>query len=230
MTDNKINRPVLLIGLTIVFVLILAHFFNGVTIFGYQIKPVDLFMDIKPDSLLSSNSEIDIKKSPHQNMITETASSQTSGYTNNLTINGKALAASINYDLIDKALENSGTIIPEANYEIQGVPNTNVQIAGNVAQMKYFFEAVRNSKNSQVRIAHYGDSGVEGDAITSDIRKTLQAEFGGGGVGFLSITSQDITFRITTRQSFSDNWKTVSVLTANPSNIPLGVNGFVPNR
>jgi lysophospholipase L1-like esterase len=226
MTDNKINRPVLLIGFTILFVIILSHFLNGVTIFGYTVKSVDLFSDIKPDSLLSFNSIQPKGKvtlhNRNNNFVTENNTSNKQNY------NSSSLTASVSYDLLSRLLnDNANEKSMEPLPQSQGVPNTNVQIAGNIDQMKYFFDALKNAKNSHVRIAHYGDSGVEGDAITADIRKTMQSEFGGKGVGYLSITSQDITFRITTKQSFSDNWKTVSVLTANPQNLPLGISGFV---
>jgi hypothetical protein len=98
--------------------------------------------------------------------------------------------------------------------------------------MKYFYAALKNSQNEKVRIAHFGDSEIEGDLITADIRNNLQSRFGGMGVGMLSITSQDINFRTTTEQSFSDNWKTTNVLsgnlgTGNPSDLPIGINGFI---
>lgn len=225
MTDNKINRPVLLIGFTIVFVIVISHFINGVTIFGYTVKTIDLFTDIKADSLVSHNSNQNkIKKDKQDNNFNEEKKSASIQ-----DLKGSSLTASINYDLISRLLKSDNS--NETNIEYaepqQGVANTNVQLSGNVGQMKFFFDAVKNSKNSRVRIAHYGDSGVEGDAVTADIRKAMQREFGGKGVGYLSITSQDITFRITTKMSFSDNWKTVSVLTANPQNLPLGISGFV---
>ena len=37
----------------------------------------------------------------------------------------------------------------------------------------------------EVRIAFLGDSFVEGDILTSDLREALQAKFGGRGVGFV---------------------------------------------
>jgi hypothetical protein len=227
MTDNKINRPVLLIGFTILFVIIIAHFINGVTIFGYQVKSIDLFSDIKPDSLLSLNSTQFKQKEfngRHENNYSYLKRTMLPANVDN-----SSLTASVSYNLISQIFNNNNS--SESNIEFtpqpQGNPNPNIQISGNVDQMKYFYDALKNSRNSRIRIAHYGDSGVEGDAITADIRKPLQRQFGGAGVGYLSITSQDITFRITTKMSFSDNWKTVSVLTANPQNLPLGISGFV---
>ncbi len=51
-----------------------------------------------------------------------------------------------------------------------------------------FFEALIQEKdNALVRVAHYGDSQLEGDRVTVHIRKNLQAKFGGGGLGFVPL-------------------------------------------
>jgi hypothetical protein len=102
-----------------------------------------------------------------------------------------------------------------------------IPISGNLDNMKYFFDALKESKTRKVRIADYGDSGHEGDLISGDLRELLQKLYGGNGVGFLSITSQDITFRSSTKHSFSGNWKTISVLGGKDNTIPFGMNGFV---
>ncbi len=220
MQEKQINKPVILIALTILFVIILAHFFNGVTIFGYTVKPVDLFMDIKPDSLLSYN-HINLK---------ENSAANTKPYFDRYNFDGAALTANVSFGLFKKAFSKSDknfNASPNPPAEWTTPKFYNVAITGNLDQMKYFFNALKNAKNEKIRVAHYGDSGVEGDAITANIRQDLQNEFGGNGVGFLSITSQDITFRTTTKMSFSDNWQTISVLTGNPQNIPLGISGFV---
>ena len=67
--------------------------------------------------------------------------------------------------------------------------------------------------------------------ITADMRETMQNKFGGNGVGWLGIVSQDITFRMTTKHSFSQgNWDVASAYTNNPKGLPLGVSAeaFVP--
>lgn len=57
--------------------------------------------------------------------------------------------------------------------------------------MKYFYEAVAERRNlgRPVRIAYFGDSFIEGDIITADLRAMLQRHFGGCGVGFVDIAS-----------------------------------------
>lgn len=77
-----------------------------------------------------------------------------------------------------------------------------------------------------VRIAYYGDSIVEGDLITQDLRTSFQKAFGGGGAGFLPITSEVAHFRITVGHDFSLGWKTYSLLQRKrPAEV--GISGFV---
>ena len=106
------------------------------------------------------------------------------------------------YDEVENIL-TSETAKNDELYFSSGIKLHPQPITGNVAQLKGFFKALKNSKKKQVRIAHYGDSIIEGDLITADFRQKMQSKFGGKGVGFLSITSQDIQFRVTTKQSFS---------------------------
>lgn len=72
-----------------------------------------------------------------------------------------------------------------------------------------FVQALRDykaGKRSKLRIAYLGDSFIEGDLITMDLREMLQNQFGGSGVGFVPITSITAGFRQTITQSFSKNW------------------------
>lgn len=99
-------------------------------------------------------------------------------------------------------------------------------ITGNTKQLMNFIEAVKLAKTKSVRIAHFGDSAIEGDLITADMRETLQNKFGGNGVGWLGIVSQDITFRMTTKHSYSQgNWESASLYSSNPKKLPLGISG-----
>lgn len=100
-----------------------------------------------------------------------------------------------------------------------------IPITGNLEQMKYFYEALKSSKSQKVRIAHYGDSVIEGDLISADLRKFLQGKYGGNGVGMLAINSQDVAFRVTTEQTFSPNWSFGTLFGSNPDKLKLGING-----
>ncbi|GHV72679.1 hypothetical protein FACS1894201_03370 [Bacteroidia bacterium] len=54
-----------------------------------------------------------------------------------------------------------------------------------------FFDhlAQLGTTSEMLRILHYGDSQIEGDRISSTIRRLLQASFGGNGCGLLQITT-----------------------------------------
>ena len=60
--------------------------------------------------------------------------------------------------------------------------------------------------SSTVRIAYVGDSQIEGDVITRDLRMLLQSEYGGQGAGFMKIVAEDAQFRSDVLQTFSDDW------------------------
>lgn len=61
-----------------------------------------------------------------------------------------------------------------------------------------------------LRIAFMGDSFIEGDLVTGDLRELLQTKYGGGGVGFVPITSQVAGFRMTVAHKYGD-WKQKSI-------------------
>lgn len=61
-------------------------------------------------------------------------------------------------------------------------------------------------KKTKIRIAYFGDSMIEGDLLTQTLRKLLQQQFGGSGVGFVPITSQVSKFRQTVSANYSDGW------------------------
>lgn len=102
-----------------------------------------------------------------------------------------------------------------------------IPLSGNVEQMGQFFTALKNSKNKVIKIAHYGDSLIQGDIVSEYLREKLQETFGGKGAGFLSIVSNDIKMRQTTKHTYSDNWKYAAIITRNPDRLPFGISGSV---
>jgi hypothetical protein len=95
-----------------------------------------------------------------------------------------------------------------------------------------FFMALEElkKKGGQTRIAYFGDSMIEGDLITQDLRKCLQDKFGGSGVGFLPITSIVAGFRTTVRHTFSTNWTDHNLLENDSHGHGPGISGhtFIP--
>lgn len=75
-----------------------------------------------------------------------------------------------------------------------------------------FYEAIKRyqEKQGHIRIAVFGDSFIEADILTSDLRNLLQRKFGGKGVGFVPITSHVTGFRPTVKHQFQ-GWETHAV-------------------
>lgn len=71
-----------------------------------------------------------------------------------------------------------------------------------------FYNALNNQPtlNRPVRVAVFGDSFIEADIMTADLREMLQTRFGGCGVGYIDITSAVNGFRPTVRHTFA-GWR-----------------------
>ncbi len=98
--------------------------------------------------------------------------------------------------------------------------------------LSHFFQSLNlgKKKKNKTRIAYFGDSMIEGDLISQDLRECLQDYFGGDGVGYVPITSIVSGFRTSVFHSF-DGWTTYNLLENVPSGHSLGIAGFcfVPN-
>ena len=94
-----------------------------------------------------------------------------------------------------------------------------------------FYSALMNAKKKKVHLAFFGDSMIEGDIVTQDLRAMLQKKFGGKGVGFVPIINFVPGFRQSIHQTFADNWTAYTVIENRQASIPYGLNGeaFVPN-
>lgn len=98
--------------------------------------------------------------------------------------------------------------------------------------MTRFYRALDElSENPRpVRIAYFGDSFIEADILTADLREMLQKRYGGCGVGFVPITSMTSGFRPTVRHFFG-GWESHSVVdSVFFDRSKLGVSGhyFIP--
>lgn len=69
--------------------------------------------------------------------------------------------------------------------------------------MHQFYKALseRKTLGRPVRIAYFGDSFIEGDILTADLRQLLQKRFGGCGVGFVDTDSPFTKLRASVRHT-----------------------------
>lgn len=75
---------------------------------------------------------------------------------------------------------------------------------GQPGGMAHFYRQLSrvNQLGRPVRIAYFGDSFVEGDILSCDLREQLQTKYGGSGVGWVDCASQVSGFRQTVRHTF----------------------------
>lgn len=92
-----------------------------------------------------------------------------------------------------------------------------------------FLSALHQQKKSgkKLRIAWFGDSMIEGDLVTDDFRKMMQAAYGGNGVGFVDINSNVAQFRQSINHSFSKDWTEYNFVNKAPVGEKLGISGRV---
>lgn len=79
---------------------------------------------------------------------------------------------------------------------------------------------LQQGKKVKIRIAYFGDSMIEGDLLTQNLRQLLQEKFGGSGVGYLPINSPVSGFR-RTAYDISKGFDTENFKTKNAKNMYL---------
>lgn len=70
--------------------------------------------------------------------------------------------------------------------------------------LRPFYEVLSESNQHVIRVLHYGDSQIEEDRMTQQIREALQARYGGAGVGLLPL-AQTIPSRSVKQQLFMND-------------------------
>ncbi|MCW5912329.1 MAG: hypothetical protein KIT62_14760 [Cyclobacteriaceae bacterium] len=131
----------------------------------------------------------------------------------------------------DPARDSVIEVIPEAPKDPYPCPNGNCleDFSPDKSTLKSFFRALKQANRKQVRIAFYGDSFIEGDVLCGSFRDTLQALYGGRGVGFVPIASEVAQYRTSIQHTYS-NWEGYSIVGKQSAEVPLGISGhaFVP--
>lgn len=210
MNSSRSQNPFLLVLLTVGLLSLLSLLKPGLTVGGVALRPVRLLADVlRKDPALADQLA---PPPPNGPAGAAPVAADTAGLRAALAADSLALAR-------DKAARTKAQAPTPAN--LPGLDS--------------FLAALRATKasGSQTRIAYFGDSMIEGDLLTGDLRNLLQAEFGGSGVGFVPINSITADFRGTIRQSFSPDWYEYNLLSDRRANsVPLGISGhaFLPRE
>ncbi len=99
---------------------------------------------------------------------------------------------------------------------------------GDHSVLPKFMEKLNRLKNGdtvKIRIAYFGDSMIEGDLLTQTLRKLLQQEYSGSGVGYVPISSEVAKFRQTT-STIASGWADTNFKTKNAKNLYLSGHYF----
>ncbi len=96
------------------------------------------------------------------------------------------------------------------------------------AKMQAFFQKLNGLKRGKgkVRIAYFGDSFIEADYITSELRNRLQQTYGGNGVGFVPVQSIVADAYVSIHFANNNTWQDYNFHN-NPQKVPLGLTGHV---
>lgn len=98
----------------------------------------------------------------------------------------------IEYD----SIQNNNIIWPEGVQPIEDYSENGI------AGMEHFYSTLAkvNDLDRPVRIAYFGDSFIEGDIFTADLRLAFQKEYGGNGVGWVDSGTKMVQFRRSIQQ------------------------------
>lgn len=200
---NYLNQVVQLVIL-VIGGLILLYWLPPMQLMGIQLRPVDILSDIRvstpedtPSDLLASTKtwqpdtalpEEEEKEAKEEDKTTDPP-----------VVHEPSAPTYIS----ERLREHLATCTPP-----QGVTPI-VDYADSLERgMKPFYNALQKlaQKRRPVRIAYYGDSFIQGDILTADLRMFLQEEYGGAGVGFMDIANAFPRFRRSVIHSFN-GWK-----------------------
>ena len=126
--------------------------------------------------------------------------------------------------ITDKRNKKPGPIEQRDYTSYPGLINT----GGKPTALFDFFNHLHDlvkKKRKKIRIGYFGDSMIEGDLVTQDIRKMLQENFGGTGVGFVPVTSIVAGFRQTITHFFSPDWNDVNFKSGDKTSNKLFLSG-----
>ncbi|OHX67037.1 SGNH/GDSL hydrolase family protein [Flammeovirga pacifica] len=182
-TPLKILQILVYIGLMMSIVVIMSP--NQINFFGLEIK-IPSAEDVFPESMLANEEEV------QPDIIEEYE------------------VDSLTVDLTDIKQSSSWVPVEEKPLVVR-TPKGAVAVEypnGDKTYLDTFFRGVSSisEEGSLIRVLHYGDSQLEGDRMTERLRKNLQEQFGGCGVGLVPIMELK-NMRTTLSQDYSDNWE-----------------------
>lgn len=210
------HKPVFFIIylLTFLFIVIFIIKINGKFVFSTQIKfvSIDNFLNKKKDTTSNQQNTILTKRieAKSDSIILPIYESKSE---TELNIYIDSLIKISKLDLNESNIKESPFLY---NYQINGK-----------YPLDSFFEKISNADSSSklFRIAHYGDSQIEGDRMTFELRKLFRSKFLCEGVGYVPM--QDITDPVSYVRKSNGSWTRYTVFTNKIKGYSYGQGGSV---
>ncbi len=203
---NQVARTFILVGL-IVAILLALHFLPKLSVGETDLRRVNILSDILPEVHEDDLDVIpvvpDVPKpivaQPAPQRDTLIASSQPTQPADT------SLPPMPMPEGSDSAEVQATAPVATVDSAAQGAPIILDYSQGRPGGMYHFYQALAQAGQlgRPVRVAYYGDSFIEGDIFTADLRELLQDAFGGNGVGWVDCASQVHGFRTTVQHNFS---------------------------
>lgn len=212
---NQVARTFIFVGL-IVIILLALHFLPKLSIGETELRRVNVLSDVLPEVLeddLDAVPEIPDVPQPQlaQQTITQPlpvgreGDSLSHDMLSATPLQDNTQAQSLPEDTSAFAQQRDSVSSPPSQGE--AVDGTSIldYSQGRAGGMYHFYQALASvrSLGRPVRVAYYGDSFIEGDIFTADLRELLQDQFGGNGVGWVDCASQVNGFRTTVTHNYS---------------------------
>ncbi|RRC99511.1 hypothetical protein [Prevotella sp. OH937_COT-195] len=173
--NNEPARTFVLIAI-IVTILVYLHFLPQVSLAGTQLRDVDILSDLLPEIDGDAGGDVIAKPVvPAAPVVTE-----------------KAKGNAKNTSVKKKPCPPGTTCVIDYS-------------GGGAHGMAAFYKALANVQkmNRPVRVAYWGDSFIESDIMTTDLRALFQEKFGGNGVGWVDCGKTTNSARPTVRVATS---------------------------
>lgn len=176
---NRVWQTFLLVFLVVVALLALFHL-PRVNLFGKDLRRVNILSDVQ-------------RRNEQGKVLAEVLADSLDGY-------------------VEQRIDSAAIKVTELAY-VDSVPEGMTAIEdyadpqGIHREMDHFYAALDAASHRPVRVAYFGDSYIEGDILTADLRGLLQQKYGGRGVGFVEIqcVSSDFRQSVITRRN---GWRT----------------------
>ncbi len=234
MDENKLYKS-LIICVLVLACLSLATFAPRMEVAGYEFKEVDLFADLRNNSVQNQPGQLTVPGLPTLFDLTwlpylkgfTCYLAASDGIAPLLALPGFAVADEEKKKRFIFRIKDDRLVSLKSITELLQGPSLLEDFSPDGRSLYQFYKELNAIKRGDTkgRIAFYGDSFIEGDIFCADVRNSLQDFFGGNGVGFVPITSEVAQFRSTISHAYT-GFNSYTVVKKDSIPEPFGIGGY----